>query len=149
MNNWNVFNAIKDFFDTSSGAEIAILIFIILNILITAFNSWVQFKLKYKDRENISFKIKEEKKIEIYENIFKQMQQLNYSDVTKEQNVYLEDITKLEKYKEINKLYICSKTSNIVTEFCDYCKMVLTDFRKKDLKKEEKFVNNFKKIYTK
>jgi len=149
MNSLSVIKAIKEFFAGTTGAEMAILIFIVLNILITIFNSWVQFRLKMKDRKNIGFKIREEKKVVIYEKAFSQMQELNYANPEINKDGFLDLIINLEKYKELNRLYICDKTSKVITEFCDYCKTILTDYRKKDLNKEEKYVNTFKKLYIK
>lgn len=149
MNSLGVLKAISDFFTAASGAEIAILIFIFLNILITIFNAWTQFRLKAKDKELIGFKMREEKKVKIYEELFSYMQELNYLNPENDKEEYLEKVTLLEKKTEMDKLYITGKTSKVISKFCDYCKVVLTDYRKKDLKKEEKMVDEFKKLFNK
>jgi hypothetical protein len=147
MNNWGLFNSLYDFFENQSQAEKAILIFIFLNFLMTIFNSWIQFRLKSKDQKIIGFQIREERRIKVYEDTFAKIQELNYFDPQSNNTLFLKKISNFERLNESNRLYLCSKTQKMLQKLCDYYKIILTDFRKKDLSKEEQFIKTFKSFF--
>ncbi|MDX1828634.1 MAG: hypothetical protein R3342_03715 [Lutibacter sp.] len=147
MNDFGILNNLIENFSKdvalNNKLSIALLIFIFINLITTIINIISQHRLKLKDKKIISFKIKEEKRIKLYENIYKQLDKLSFYDGKSNNNLFLESIQNVEKYLSCNKLYFNNKETKLIYEISDYYKTVLSDFRKKDYLIEEKY---FKKL---
>jgi hypothetical protein len=128
---------------------IALLIFIGINLLTTIINIISQHNLKSKDKNIISFKIKEQKRITIFENIYEKLERITFLDAKTESDELLQSIQNVEKTISKNKLYIKKKNQRLMYNLTDYFKTTLTDYRKKDYSKElrlfDRLVSNFNK----
>lgn len=128
---------------------IALLIFISINLLTTIINIISQHKLKSKDKSIISFKIKEQKRISIFESIYRKLDEMTFLDGRTESDELLQSIQNVEKSISKNKLYIHKKNQKLMYDITDYFKTTLTDYRKKDYSKElklfDKLSSNFGK----
>ena len=128
---------------------IALLIFISINLITTIINIISQHKLKSKDKSIISFKIKEQKRISIFENIYRKLDKMTFLDGKTEADELLLLIQDVEKSISKNKLYIHKKNQKLMYDITDYFKTTLTDYRKKDYSKElklfDKLSSNFGK----
>lgn len=117
---------------------IAMLIFIGVNLLSTLINIISQHRLKSKDKKIISFKIKEQKRVSIFESIYRKLDKMTFLEGKTESDELLESIQNVEKYISKNKLYIDKKDQKLMYEITDYFKTILTDYRKKEYGKEIK-----------
>ncbi|WP_299103560.1 hypothetical protein [uncultured Winogradskyella sp.] len=128
---------------------IALLIFISINLITTIINIISQHKLKSKDKSIISFKIKEQKRISIFESIYRKLDKMTFLDGKTEADELLQLIQNVEKSISKNKLYIHKKNQKLMYDITDYFKTTLTDYRKKDYSKElklfDKLSSNFGK----
>ncbi|MGO4921464.1 hypothetical protein [Maribacter spongiicola] len=128
---------------------IALLVFISINFLTTIINIISQHKLKSKDKNIISFKIKEQKRISIFESIYIKLDKMTFLDGRTESEELLQLIQNVEKLISKNKLYIHKKNRKLMYDITDYFKTTLTDYRKKDYSKEiklfDKLSSNFAK----
>ncbi|WP_425076956.1 hypothetical protein [Psychroserpens sp. S379A] len=128
---------------------IALLIFISINLITTIINIISQHKLKSKDKSIISFKIKEQKRISIFESIYRKLDKMTFLDGKTEADELLQLIQNVEKSISKNKLYIHKKNQKLMYDITDYFKTTLTDYRKKDYRKElklfDKLSSNFGK----
>nr|WP_042270265.1 hypothetical protein [Nonlabens ulvanivorans] len=88
---------------------IALLIFISINLLTTIINIASQHKLKSKDKSIISFQIKEQKRITIFESIYRKLDKMTFTDSRIESEELLQQIKNVEKLISKNKLYIDKK----------------------------------------
>ena len=128
---------------------VALLIFISLNLITTIINIISQHSLKKKDKKIISFKIKEEKRIFIFEKIYQLLDEMTFYSGRDDSEEFLSSIQETEKYISSNKIYIGKKEQKLIYNITDYFKTVVTDFRKKDYSKEtelfDKLSSNFNK----
>ncbi len=140
MNNLGVLKDLMQTFsndiDRNNHLLIALLIFILINLLTTIINIASQHKLKSKDKSIISFKIKEQKRISVFESIYRKLDKMTFLDGKTESEELLQQIQNVEKSISKNKLHIDKKNQKLMYEITDYFKTVLTDFRKKDYTKE-------------
>ncbi len=143
MNNLGVLKDLlqtySDDIERNNQLLIALLIFIGINLLTTIINIVSQHKLKSKDKNIISFKIKEQKRISVFESIYRKLDKMTFLDGKTESDELLQQIQNVEKSISKNKLYIHKKNQKLMYEITDYFKTILTDFRKKDYNKEIKF----------
>ena len=128
---------------------IALLIFILINLMTTIVNIISQHKLKAKDKKIISFKIIEKKIISIFEIIYQKLEKITFYDGRDDSENFLLSIQDVETYISYNKLYIKKKNQDSMYNITDYFKTILSDYRKKDYAKEiklfEKLSSNFSK----
>lgn len=125
---------------------IALIVFISINLITTVINIISQHRLKLKDKKIISFKIKEEKRISIFESIYQMLDKMTFYTGRDDCEEFLNSIQEAEKYISNNKIYIDKKEQKLMYETTDYFKTVVTDFRKKDYSNEIKL---FDKLSTK
>lgn len=150
----NNISAIKDLFEiyskdiqSNSKLLIALIVFISINLVVTFINIWAQINLKNKEKKIYSFNLKEKRRIEILEELFKQIDNLTYYDGKENNEIFLSKIQSLEKYVCANRLYIPKNIYKTVQDFNDYFKCYLTDYRKKDFASEMKLTEDFCNIF--
>lgn len=151
MNNVSV---IKDLFEIYSNdiqnntkLLIALSVFILLNLIVTLTNIYAQVKLKNKEKRIHSFNLKEKRRIEVAEELFRQLDLLTFYDGKSDNEEFLLGIKDIEKYVSANRLYISKNVLTIIQDFADYFKSILVDFRRKDYAKEMAFTSSFCKIF--
>ncbi len=151
MNDFSLIDKIVDNFnkniDTSTNLITVLSVFIGLNIIITLLNVWTQFRLKTKDKSVIAFNLRETKKVELQEDIYKKLDKLALIDPKTESDLLLSKIQILDATIRENKIHIPSKLLNSTNNILDYFKEIMVDYRKKDYKKEIELFDNFCKIY--
>lgn len=128
---------------------IALLVFILINLLTTLINIISQHNLKSKDKKIISFQIKETKRIHIFEKGYHKLDNLSFFDGKNESVALLEKIQESERFISKNKMYIGKKELKAMYEITDYYKTVASDFRRKDYSKEIQLFETFSKLFNK
>jgi len=151
MNNVSI---IKDLFEiyskdiqNNTKLLIALIVFISINLIVTFINIYAQIKLKNKEKKIYSFNLKEKRRIETSEELFKMLDELTFFDGKNTNDSFLTKIQTLERYVSSNKLYISKDVQSIVQDYNDYFKSVLTDYRTKDYAKEIEFTKCFCNIF--
>lgn len=151
MNDFSLIDKIVENFnkniDTSTNLVTVLAVFIGLNILITVINVWTQFRLKTKDKSVIAFNLRETKKVELQESIFKKLDKLALIDPKNESDQLLLKIQEIDATIRENKIHIPKKLLVSINDILDYFKEIMVDYRKKDYKKEIDLFDEFCKIY--
>lgn len=126
-----------------------IIVFIILNLLIAFINWLIQKNVKKLEERIYKKKVREDKRITVIEEIYKDLVEYTYILDPLEFTRSIERTALLEKKIVINRLYIDNKLNNKITSFLDYTKSVASDFRKKDFKIETFLLNDIIKEFNK
>lgn len=147
MNDIGVLKELIDKFsnniDNSNKLSIALMIFMLINLLMSLINIYSDHKLKNKEKKIFSFSLKEKRRIEIFEKIYQLQDKLTFYDGRNDNNTFLLDIQSIQVYVSQNKLYLSNKEQQLINEINDYFKTVLTNYRIKDYRKEAEL---FKKM---
>lgn len=128
---------------------IAVLIFILINLFTTIINIISQHRLKNKDKKIISFKIKEEKRILIFEGIYRELDKMTFFSGKDDSEQLLQSIQEIERNISSNKIYIGKKELKIMYETTDYFKTVASDFRRKNYESEIEFFDRLSNVFNK
>lgn len=124
-----------------------ITIFIIINLIIAFVNWLVQKNIKNLEKEIYKQKVREDKVITVLEEVYKELVSYTYIFDKEEIKLKIESVSELEKKIAVNKLYIDQKMNTKITNFIDYIKDIMADFRKKDFKKERALLNEIEKQF--
>ena len=125
---------------------VALLVFISINLITTIINIISQHRLKNKDKKIISFKIKEGKRISIFETIYQKLDEMTFFSGKDDSEKLLQET---EKHISSNKIYIGKKELKLMYVATDYFKTVASDYRKKDYAEEIKFFDKLSATFNK
>lgn len=128
---------------------VAILIFILINLFTTMINIISQHRLKNKDKKIISFKIKEEKRILIFERIYQELEKMTFFSGKNDSEQLLQLIQVTERNISSNKIYIGKRELKLMYETTDYFKTVASDFRRKNYESEINFFEKLSNVFNK
>ena len=143
MGNYSSFEKLLELLaNQNKSLFIALIILIGLNIGVEIFRFFSMIVLSNKEKKTKIDLLKEEKKLEIIEKLFKTLDKLRLYDKTQSQEM-LSEVKIINRFMSENKLYIPDKIRNISIDILDYFKNVMTDYPQKDLEKEEKLFNKF------
>jgi len=116
---------------------IALIIFVLLNFILTAINIYFQFKLKNKDKEINNHNLRESKRIEHQEQLYILLESLTYFDGTSaEKEKFQKTIVEINQFLTQKRIYLNKNIIKISQEFTDYNTQVLVDYRKKNYENE-------------
>lgn len=94
-----------------------------------------------------SLKLREEKRIVIYESIFDKMTSMSLFTQGDEQNLLINMISELDALVNQKRLYVYNKDFTLIQRYNDYFRTLLTNPRAKDFANErlmlQEFVDNF------
>jgi hypothetical protein len=124
-----------------------VVVFIGINLFIALVNWLIQRNVKSIENRIYKKKVREDRRIEVIEEVYKELVSFTYIFNPKEMIKAHLRIAKLEKKVSENRIYIDSKMNNKITIYIDYLKKLLTDFRHKDFKQEEAMLNDIVKEF--
>lgn len=121
---------------------------LVLNIIATGLKFY--FELKLQDRENVIHKKKLliENAIKIQETIYSRLEKISLY-TRDEEKLMLTDIQELQRYVTNNRIYLSKGMLKIIDLILDYYRGVLTDYRRKDYRKEIDFFETYAKEFSK
>lgn len=126
-----------------------IIVFIILNIIVAIVNWWIQRNVKNIDNKIYKNKVREDRRIKIIEEIYGELVSFTYILDKNEMVNSISKVSSLQKKVSENRLYIDSKMNDKITMFIDYLKNLMSDFRHKDFKEEQKMLTFIEKEFNK
>ncbi len=126
-----------------------IIIFIIVNIIIAVINWLIQRNVKKIDNTIYKNKVREDRRISIIEEIYKELVTFTYILDKNEMLNSISKISSLEKKLSENRLYINSNMNQKITAFLDYLKNIASDFRHKNFDTEKNMLKNIEKEFNK
>jgi hypothetical protein len=138
---------IKTEFDTLNIKYI--IVFIIINIIIAIVNWWIQRNVKNIDNKIYKNKVREDRRIKIIEEIYGELVSFTFILDKNEMVNSISKVSNLQKKVSENRLYINSNMNDKITKFIDYLKNLMSDFRHKDFKEEQKMLTNIEKEFNK
>lgn len=141
MNNLGVLQKLIEQLDSDLSHNnkliIALIIFVLLNFILTAINIYFQFKLKNKDKEINNHNLRESKRIEHQEQLYILLESLTYFDGTSaEKEKFQKTIVEINQFLTQKRIYLNKNIIKISQEFTDYNTQVLVDYRKKNYENE-------------
>ena len=128
---------------------VALTVFIVINLIVTILNIVSQHVLKTKDKKIFSFTIREKKRVEHFENVYQKFDRLTFYNGRQDNDEFLNEVQDLMQFITKNKLYFKKKERDLMIEYADYFKTVLSDFRKKDLQLELSYSDKLEKAFNK
>lgn len=138
----NLGDDISDNYNLITGLSI----FVGINLLIAIANIIVQFKLKNKEKEINNHNLREEKRIEHQEELYKMLEELTYFNGA-EKDHYHEKLVEINKCLTQKRLYLEKPIISVAQKFTDYFLSVLSDYRKKDYKQEIILLEEYSKEF--
>lgn len=144
----NDYTAISEITKNTENMNILIT-FILINILTTIIQIVSNFMLKSKEKSIYSHNLKENKRIKKLEECYNKLEKLTYFDGKNDNEIFLNKIAEIDTFVTTNGLYIDSKYFKIINEINDYFRTVLSDFRKKDYKREKILFSNYTSEFNK
>ena len=126
-----------------------ILIFIAINLIIAVINWLIQRNVKLADNNIYKKKIREDRRLVIIEDIYKELVAYTYILDPKEFIKTTSKTALLERKLSENYIYIGKNLNKKIVDFIDYTKSVASDYRKKDFKRESQLLDIIEKEFNK
>lgn len=104
-------------------------------------------RLKEKEVSINSLKLKEERRIDLYEDLFDHMNKLILWVPFEDKNDLIKLVKEFEAKVNSRKLYIDTNALSIINSFTDYCKELITNPTAKNIKCEDDFIFKFIKNF--
>jgi hypothetical protein len=117
-----------------------IVIFVAVNLIVALINWLIQKNIKNLESRIYKTKVREDRRITIIEEIYKECVAFTYILGKNEMVLELNKISALEKKLSENRLYINSNMNKKITTYLDYLKSLISDFRYKNFEKETKLL---------
>lgn len=114
-----------------------IIIFIAVNLIIAFINWLIQKNLKNLESKIYKTKVREDRRITIIEEIYKECDSFTYIMGKNDMVLKIDKISSLEKKISENRLYISNNMNKKITTYLDYLKSLMFDFRNKSFEKEK------------
>lgn len=119
---------------------------LIINVFVMVGNFIFDYFKHRKDNHNHKVHLIAKKGVEIESTIYDYFQKLSAFQPGDE-HLLLDEIMSLDKYLNLNRLYVEKKYFSIVVEFLDYFKTIQHKMTKKNIKKEELFFEKLSKAF--
>lgn len=123
-----------------------LIIVLILNIGAIVLRFVLEKRLKNKDKEIFRQNLINERSLKAQEQIYTRMHELSLFGKG-EDHEFLLAIQELQQFVSRNRLYLNNNLFECVDEVLNYFRVVLTDYRLKDLKNEENLFKKYSKIF--
>lgn len=127
---------------------IALSFLILTNIILGIINLIAQVKLKNKEKQIYSYSIRENKRLNVLEQIYYSLEELSYFNENESQTL-LSKLKEIEAFVSKNKIYLSRDFINCISGICDYYKGILVDYRKKKYETEIELMNVYVKLFNK
>ncbi len=121
---------------------------ILIDILLLGARIWSDFSIKSMDKGIHSANLKEQKKINLYEQIYAKMDEITNID-PRDSSLILMKVTELERFFKLNFLYIHKQVEKIIFKFTDYNKAISQNISLKNFDTEVEFVTALKDHFNK
>ena len=142
----DIYNKLIDNLDYLKPILIYLSIAVSVNVIVEIVKIIGNFFISKKDLKSKKFLLREEFRIKIMAKLFEDLNKLSLYD-RNDSEAMLNDIKEINKYIRSNQIYINQKVQNISREIIDYFNGVLTDYSRKDIKKELKLFGKFNSAF--
>lgn len=142
----NLIEAANKSINSNYNLTLTLLGFVCLNFLLTCLDIFFQFKLKNKEKSINSYNLKEVKRIETQDELYKLLEELTYYDGTNTQS-YQSKSAAINKFLTQKKIYLSKNIIKISQNFNDYFLTVLGDYRRKNYSTEIEYLEEYNKAF--
>lgn len=126
-----------------------IIIFFVINLIIVLINWAIQKNIKKLDNVIYRQKVREDKRITILENLYKEFVTFTYILDREIIKTEISKISAIEKTVSENRIYINSQMNKNITDYLDYLKKIISDFRYKNFETERKLLKRIEDEFNK
>jgi len=138
----NLIEAANKNINSNYNLTLTLLGFVSVNFLLTCLDIFFQFRLKNKEKSINSYNLKEAKRIETKDELYKLLEELTYYDGTNAQ-LYQSKSAAINKFLTQKRLYLDKNIIKISQNFNDYFLTVLSDYRRKNFETETNFLEEY------
>ncbi|MEI7508449.1 MAG: hypothetical protein WCJ62_03190 [Flavobacterium sp.] len=142
----NLIEAANKSINSNYNLTLALLGFVFVNFFLTCLNIFFQFKLKNKEKSINSYNLKEAKRIETQDELYRLLEELTYYDGTNTHS-YQVRTAEINKFLTQKKIYLSKNIIKISQNFNDYFLTVLGDYRRKNYSTEMEYLEEYNKAF--
>jgi hypothetical protein len=118
-----------------------------LQVLSSLSSLIIQWRLKNLDKNITKFNLREERRIKVYEEVYRQMVGLTWfvpGDSVQQLN---QDIFTLDNYSQIQNLYIDSDIKDVLVEYLDHFRSVSATPHLKNIAEESRLLEKYYQLF--
>lgn len=107
----------------------------------------IQWRLKNLDKNITKFNLREERRIKVYEEVYRQMVSLTWfipGDPITQLN---SDISSLDSYIQVQKLYIANNVKSVLDDYLDHFRAVVSAPYRKNIAEENRMLEEYYKLF--
>ena len=128
---------------------ITVIIFVGVNIIAIVLNFFKEYFFRKMDRKTIKLKLREERRIAAFEEVFKILNEINRCNPNVDSAEYLNLLLKLSRTNSSFKPYLSKPARKKITQYHDYCSTVFSDHTNRRVDQEEKYFDDLIKLFNK
>ena len=158
MDPYQIAKLAADYLFDEIQAQVPYLLYLLIGTLVVSLissglNVFFQFRLKRHDVKNQIEYLRAQKRINIFHEINGLIEEISTQTVENPSRDdqasadLIERIRQLRRLSTANRLSLTKQSIRVVDEFADYFAVILTDFKKKNVQREEKLFSQLKKEY--
>lgn len=118
-----------------------------LQVISSLSSLYIQWKLKSLDKNLTKFNLREERRIQVAEEVYKQMVGLARFVPTEPAEKLSADVSALTSYVEIQQLYIPSDVKVVLEAYLDYFRVLSIKPFLKDITKETELLDEYYRLF--
>jgi hypothetical protein len=142
----DIYNKIIENLDFLKPILIYLSIAVSVNIIVELFKILGNLFISKKELRSKKILLREEIRIKIMAKLFEDLNKLSLYDKNDSDQMLL-DMKEINLYIRSNQIYLTTKIQDISREIIDYFNSVLTDYSKKDIKKEIKLFEKYNRAF--
>ena len=127
----------------------AVIILLGLNLIAAIANFLQTFYIKNSEEKQYRKRIREDRRINILENLYSFLEELTYFNGKESNDELLIKISSLEKYSSKNSIYISKEIQQCLTDTLDYFRSLTTNYRKKNYETESNHLSKYISLFNK
>lgn len=149
MNEYEAIKALLERHEDKTAFYWSIIILLGLNLVAALANFFQAIYLKNKEDKSYRLKIREDRRITIYESLYKLIEELTYFDGRINNDDLLNKIAGIDRYISQNGIYISKQMRTAIINCLDYYRSITIDFRKKNISSETYYLNEIESLFNK
>jgi hypothetical protein len=118
-----------------------------LQVISSLSSLFIQWRLKSLDKNITKFNLREERRIQVAEEVYKQMVVLTRYVPGESVEQLITDISVLNSYISVQQLYIPSEVKAVLDEYLDYFRTVTSKSFFKNISREEELLDKYYKLF--
>ena len=118
-----------------------------LQIISSVISLITQLRLKNLDKNIVKFNLREERRVKVQEEIFRQMVEFTWFIPGDSIDSLRSQIYNLDNYSQVQRLYISDSSRTIINNYLDHFRAVLASPYRKNIEHEQKMLDAYYTIF--